>query len=325
MSNYRRSERRSVTRLAAIILVLALAVASRGAAAPPPPQAAPTRATVLTNRITAAYLRGDEDALARLGAAASATVLETMLNSSESSRVLAALEAAPAAPDSWALLARLADLAEARDRMIAAPAARRAAIIAARLDRELLLLHDVPDDDTRYLLSRWRELGARPDRWADVRVHALEVSLAIADALGGDALPEDVAFDVEARLADADPEVRRTAAELLPTPLTPAQREAVAALVRDDPQPEVALAAAQALCSGLAAGDPAKPAIRALGAAGLARIRAVIAKPTAAPVAAVDAARCLLADASPPSLLAVERLQARLPPYLAAALTEEGR
>jgi hypothetical protein len=155
------------------------------------------------------------------------------------------VRAAAHAADGWALLVPLAEVAAGGDRSLAVPAARTAVGIAAALDRERVLDLDIPDDELATALTAWRDLGADGNRWADVRVLALEVGVHLHGALGADALSEDVAFDAAARIADDDPEIRRAALELLGPGALPA--DAIATRVTDD-DPDVARAAAQALC-----------------------------------------------------------------------------
>lgn len=255
-----------------------------------------------TDAVIDAYARGDLDEVARLGGQVGAVGIEAMLGAHPE----AALTAAPGATDRAELLAPLAAIASGWDRTRAAPAAAAAAAIAAELS-----VLPVDAADLVETGRAWREIAMRADRWADVRVHALEVAAAIAHATSAD----DLGYDLAAALADGDPEVRRAAAELVPQPTPADARAPLAAAVATDRDPAVALAAAQALCGDLGFGDPAAPILAALGDAGRARLRALAGAPPAdAPgPALVDAARCLVADRDPASATAVRALINRGP------------
>jgi hypothetical protein len=246
-----------------------------------------------------AYDRGDLDEVARVGGQIGAAGIEAML----ASRPEVALIAASGAADRVDLLGPLAEVAGGWDRSRAAPAAEVAAEIAAALTRGSLVAEG---DELVDAGAAWRALAMRTDRWADVRVRALEVAAAVAHATSADAL----GYDLAAVLADPDPEVRRAGAELVPQPAPTATRPVLAAAIATDPDPIAALAAAQALCGDLGFGDPPAPILDALGAAGLTRLRALAtAPPDDAPgPALVDAARCLLADRDPASATAVRAL-----------------
>jgi len=272
--------------------------------------------------LAAAYVRGDLDEVARLGGQLGASGLAPLLAGPAAP---AAIAAAPAAPDAWELLADLAVPAAGWDRALAAPAARAAAQIARHLDAGGVERAEIADDDLAASQATWLALARRADRWADVRVHALEVVARVAAARAGDdpapggAAPP--AYDLAGFLADGDPEVRRAALELLPQPLPAPLRPALATAVADDADPAVALAAAQALCADLGFGAPAAPVLTALGGPGLARLRTLVAAgaPASQP-ALLDAARCLAADGSRESADAVRALAAKAPPALHAPL-----
>ncbi|MCE9577890.1 MAG: hypothetical protein K8W52_32455 [Deltaproteobacteria bacterium] len=261
-----------------------------------------------TDAAVDAYQRGDLDEVARMGGQVGAAGIEAMLAAHPD----AALTAAAGATDRAELLAPLASLAGSWDRTRAAPAAATAAAIAAGLAQLPVEAEDLAETG-----RAWRALAMRADRWADVRVHALEVAAAIAHATSADDLGYDLAL-----LTDGDPEVRRAAAELVPQPAPPAARAPLAAVVARDRDPIVALAAAQALCGDLGFGDPPAPILAALGDAGLARLRALaVDPPTDAPgPALVDAARCLAADRDPASATAVRALVNHGPRALRGAI-----
>lgn len=263
--------------------------------------------------LRAALLSPDADAIARAGARSSARELELAFASPDRLTRLAASRASPHCADSWVLLLPLAWAARDPDRALAAEAARAAVFIARDFDRDRVRLEEIPDDRVRARLEAWRRVGATPDLWPDVRVLALETSVALAAALGPDALPEDVPYDVTARLGDHEPEVRRAALELLPTAPEELPREAIADRVTRDEDETVALVAAQILCAGLFFGDDARAALAAMGEPGLERLRKLVERPAAPAAAALDAARCLAADGSTESRAALQRLAARGP------------
>ena len=272
----------------------------------------PMLATLLAGpgpAVVAAHARGDHDEVARQAHQAGAAGLAALIDGDDRAAIVAGTAAAPRAPDAWALLAPLARRAGGWDRSLAAPAAHAAAQIARALDGDGVVRDDVPDDVLADAGRTWLAIATRPadDRWADVRVHALEVAALVAAARAATAADDDPpgpGFDLPALLADGDPEVRRAAAELTPMPAPAAWRAPLAAAVADDPSAAVAVAAAQALCAELAQvprgddGDAAAAAIvDALGDAGAARLRAIFtgALPTVPPGALHDAARCVAA------------------------------
>lgn len=256
-----------------------------------------------------ALVSPDRDAISTIGARTGAAGLTPVLAAGTRRQRVAACRAAPSAPDAWALVEPLAKVAGGADRALAVEAARAASAIAAALDRDALLAADAPDDEVRAALGAWRAVGADAHRWPDVRVHALEIGRDLAVALGPDA-QADAPFDAAARVADAEPEVRRAALELLPARNPPL---ALAASALADPDPTVAVAAAQAMCAGLALGDDAKPVLAAAGAAGLERMRAMVVDAKLSAPARLDTARCLVADGAAKSITAARRFAATAP------------
>jgi hypothetical protein len=237
--------------------------------------------------MNAAVMRGDLDEAARQAVLAGPAVVERALAAADRPRVLAAIAAAPIVEDGAELLPALARIAGAPDRRTAIPAAAAARAIAralARRDRP----DDLADDDLATWRSAWAELAMRGDRWIELRVLALDAAAAL-DRAG-------VGVDLATALRDPDPAFRRAAAELVPWPALATTFAPLGAAVARDGDREVALAAARALCGGLQ--DPA-PALDALGAAGLARIRDLVTAPRAPSKAALrDLGRCLVADPS---------------------------
>jgi hypothetical protein len=271
--------------------------------------------------IATAYVRGDLDEVARLGAQLGAAGIAPLL---VGPIARAGIAAAPAAPDGWELLLDLATGAGSWDRHRAAPAARAAVAIARRLDADTAIAGELPDDALAARQAAWLAIAERPDRWADVRVHALEVVARLARARRATSTTAtEPGFDLATVLADEDPEVRRAACELVPAPAPPALVPVLAAAVGSDTAPTVVLAAGQALCGELADGAGGRVVLDALGESGLARLRAVIAAPLppdAPPPAALDAARCLVAAGGADNLAAVRGLAFRAPAPLRAPL-----
>jgi hypothetical protein len=234
----------------------------------------------------------------------------------------AAAIAAPHTDDAWSLLDELAAAAGGWDRARAVDATRAALAIVESLDGDAAVEGELPDDVLAGLGTRWLGLARRADRWPDVRVSALEIAARIARARAATAAAPSLGYDLAELLADPDPAVRRAAAELVPQPASADQRAALVTVIVGDAEPEVVVAAAQALCGDVAHDDPA-PILAALGAAGLDRLRAVLSAPGAGALpsgAVVDAARCLRADGSGASRAALAALAGRAPPAVKAAL-----
>ena len=277
--------------------------------------------------LAAAHQRADHEEVARLAGQAGASTIAPMLGDDDPARVQVALAAAPHAPDAWELLAPLARLAAGWDRSRAAPAAHAAARISRDLDPDGALLLDMPDDMLEARQAAWSAIAASPDRWADVRVHALEVSAALARARRVTAESDPgLGYDLATVLTDDDPEVRRAGCELVPQPAPSGVLDALGAAIRTDADPAVALACAQALCAGLA-WDPATPVLAALGDEGAARLRAIAkGKLPAVPAGAlVDAARCLAARRTRADQVAIDQLAAKAPKQVRAMIQRARR
>ena len=240
--------------------------------------------------LAAAFQHGDRDQLAHEARRAGHR-LSGALASEDRTLRLAAVAAAPNAQVPWVMLAPLAKLARSKDRREAASAAWTAARIANGLDRQTVLDQDYPVDLLHERMAAWREVARDRGRWPDVRVHALETAAALHRALGSDAM--QAPFDLASTAADPEPEVRRAVFELLPAPLPDELIAMVARRVTDDGEPAVALAAAQALCLGIALDADPAPLVEALGDAGLARIAELAATSGMSAAAMADAQRCL--------------------------------
>jgi hypothetical protein len=245
--------------------------------------------------MTAAFWRGDLDETARQGQLAGPAVVERALAARDRTTQLAGIVAAEVVDDRVELLPALARLAGGPDRRTAIPAARAARDIAREL-ADRWLPDDLAPDDLAGWRAVWADLAMHRDRWIELRVLALDVTAALA--------APDLGFELTAALADPDPAFRDEAVALVPAPVPVAMRAALATVVADDRDPDVALAAAQVLCTDLA-GDPPEPVLAALGATGLARIRTLVVLPHATRAAVAAAARCLAADPSPQSAAVV--------------------
>lgn len=215
----------------------------------------------------AAIDRGDVDEAARQGMLAGPTVVEAALHEPDRPAQLAAIAAAPHVTSAIELLDALAEVAAGPDRRVAIPAARAAVEIARAFGR-----HDRPDDiapdDVATWRRRWAELAGDRDRWIELRVLAADTAAALDRTGSG--------VDLATALADPDPAFRRAVIANVPVPVPAAARAPLAAAVVKDGDRAVALAAAATLCADLAH-DPPGPVLGALGTAGLARIRALVA------------------------------------------------
>jgi hypothetical protein len=275
-----------------------------------------------------ALLRADQGDLRRAGRLASSRGLRPALLSADRLTALAAARAAPAADDAWLLLDTLAEVAAGPDRTLAVAAANAAARIAGELDAAVLLEQDAPRDAVVGRIRAWRSISERADRWADVRVLAMQTAAALSHAGShalGASVPPEPGYDLAAAARDADAEIRRAAVELLPSPLSTAELAVAAAVIANDPSTMVAISAAQAACAGLALGDPVRRVLAALGPAGLARVRDLVVDPALPAVARIDAARCVAADRSPQSAAAVRKMVGTIPGRQRAPLSSGSR
>lgn len=129
----------------------------------------------------------------------------------------------------------------------------------------------------------------------------------------GEAPAADPAGFLAVFTADAEPAVRRAAYELLDTPLADAERAQAGRAVADDPDAHAALAAAQALCSGLGFGDDPAPVLAVLDDEARARLRGLVGVAAHPPAARIDAGRCLAAIGDQPSRRALDALRISVP------------
>lgn len=259
-------------------------------------------------RLRAALAGGSLVELEEIGTNLPERDLRAAIESPDRELCLAGIAAAKSAPDAWVLLPALAERAGSADRPIAAAAADIAVVIARDLEWTIRTDADITDDELEAAAAAWRAIAEHPAYWPDVRVRGLEASAALARARG-----RTPGYDLDRFAADPEPEVRRAAYELLPGTLSSRAREVAARAVAQEDAPEVALAAAQALCSTLEPtpaenAPPAEPVMRALGPEGLARIIEMTADAELAPAGILAGARCLAADASLESRQAIARL-----------------
>ncbi|HEY4179008.1 MAG TPA: hypothetical protein VGM90_19310 [Kofleriaceae bacterium] len=235
-----------------------------------------------------AFERGDLDETQRQGELAGPAVVDKLLRKhADRTAVLAGITAAPYVEDRAELLAPLADLAAGPDRRTAIPAAL-AAVRIARWFTQTTPADDLAADDVVGWRDRFAVIAMDPSRWIEVRAAALEVSAALSAA---PILQSDGGIGVALgdALKDPDPAFRAAVITALPVPVPATARAVVAALVASDPNADVALAAAAALCADTSV-DPSAPIIAAIGEAGIARITKLV---DAKVPGAHDAKRCL--------------------------------
>lgn len=227
----------------------------------------------------AAFDRGDLDEATRQGSLAGPATIATALTATARSTQLAAIASAPTAAPQFAARADLLDLLAATaagpDRRTALPAASAARAIARSYAGALP--DDLSAEDLELWRLTWAELANHRDRWIELRILALDTAAALD--------PAGLGIDTTAALADPDPAFRRAALAVIPAPVPAALRPVVARAVLD-PDPDVALAAADALCGDLAS-DPPAAILAALPPTALARIRALAPATSKSP-----AARC---------------------------------
>jgi hypothetical protein len=235
-----------------------------------------------------AWSASDRDGLRQIARQLGAVGLTPALLGPDRTIARAAALGAQDAVDGHGLLPALRTLAAGPDRPLAASASRSAARIAGGLDALTAGEADLAVDWLAEESAAWLTLAGDGERYPDIRVAALEVAARLGEARGAPG------FELTALLADPEPELRRAALELQPAPLPADRHPVVAAAVADEPDPEVALAAAQALCAGQV-GEGLRLARGALREAGLARVAALVADETLSAPARRDAAACVAA------------------------------
>jgi hypothetical protein len=233
----------------------------------------------------AAIDRGDVDEAAHQGVLAGPRTVERALAASDRSAVLAGIAAAPYVEDRAELLASLATVAARGDRRVAIPAAEAGRTIARELAKKGLP-DDLAHDDVATWRTAWLALAQRPGTFIEVRIAALDAAVFLDPA----------GIDFAHEVADPDAAYRAAAALAVPSPVPDALRAPLGKLVATDTDATVATRAAQVLCGELA-GAPPQPILDALGAPGLARIRALVTGQLT-PTAQRELARCLAAEKS---------------------------
>jgi hypothetical protein len=276
----------------------------------------------------AAFRRGDLDETTRLLQRAGRDVVLAALGASRTA-ALAAMWAVQERGEPWPL-PQLAAAAGSADRRRALAATAAALTLATRLQLESAEAEDLDGETLTGWQADWLAVARRADTWIDVRSDSLEVAVLIghiAAALepaaarpGQDALSAALL----ALLADEDPAMRRSALELLGTPLPRPTREEVARLIVAEAEPAVARAAAAALCAELG-GQVAGDVMGALGTEGMARLRELARATTVAIAADVELARCLAADERPESRAALRALMQAAPAPLRKAMASVER
>ena len=235
-----------------------------------------------------AFERSDSVVLKRAAIASRAGDLVAMLDTDVRRTILAAVIASPHVEDSPLVLAALARAAHSSDRSVALAAGRAAMAIVSRHNRTTIADLDVARGALGDALKTWHALARDDERWADLRVVALEISASLADILAG-----KPAKPIIELLDDSDPEIRAAAFELLPAPLPEAHVERVARAIAEDKSTFVALTAAVSLCDGLAFGD-APGVASALGERGKLALEKIVLDRDLPGPRRLEAARCLV-------------------------------
>jgi hypothetical protein len=269
--------------------------------------------------------QGNLDGAVRSASQLSLADQAAALSSPDPDEALAVILAAPGLARPWELLPELARHAASWDRRMAAAAAEAGQRIAQTLTLEVALDHDLGDDLVERAHRKWLAIASARHRWADVRVLALSTATMIARSRAASA-DDRLGYDPIAFLHDPSDEVRRAALELIPTPTPKPLRPLLAQTLASETSESVALAAAQALCADLVS-DAQGPILAALESKALTRLQALLSHPAsdASAGALVDAARCLVADASAGSKRALGALQSHAPRSVRAAVRALGR
>lgn len=291
-------------RPARVAIAAALAIASLS-----PAWASPSLLPSAIDGLLAAATAGDVDGLAREAAATTEPRLVAALASPDPRIRAAVTAAAPLAREPYLMLGALASLATKTDRLDAAPAASAAAQIARELDPLLLEEQEAPRDRLAAAAAAFRALSNESERWTDVRVHALETAVHLDRALGATGLVGDF-FD------DVDPELRRAAFELIADDEATTLTSRIVALVADEPELEVAAAAAGALCQ--------LPTLPDLASAD-SRLVALLATKDLSFAQRIGVARCLMRRNSAADKQRLDQFAASLPTASRPGFTAERR
>jgi hypothetical protein len=254
-----------------------------------------------------AYRAGNADGLARLAVSTSAPAFRSLIASKSRATRLAALSAIHQTRDSWQLLGDLAAAAKRADRPTAVAAAVAARRIAEPMDLDVVRTNEISVDALIQDSARWRALARSRAAYPDVRVLAVEIATHIDRAHHPDDSAAALAF-----LGDPDAEMRRAALELLSAKTVESKLAMVARHIGDS-DPNVAIAAAAVLCSGLAHGRTFESRRAVLGSDGIANLQRLARLPHLSPASLLDAARCLAKEGSPKSRAALRHLRRRGP------------
>lgn len=322
----------------AALSLAAAAWSAAGAGAAAEPEAAPGMETATgpeaaVAAAVSAFGRGDLDETARRFHQAGRDRVSAALSGDRTSgsrtAALAATWAVRERGEPWPL-PRLLAAAERSDRRRALAASDAALAIATGLGLERAEAEDLDAGTLAAWQADWLALARRADTWIEVRSDSLEVAVLVG-RIASAMEPEAAAAVDEARtsallamLADADPAMRRSALELLGTPLPRPVRDELARLIVAEAEPLVARAAAAALCGELG-GQVAGDVLGALGDEGLSRVRELAKATTTAVASDVELARCLAADRRPASRAALRALSQAAPAPLRKAFASVER
>jgi len=217
-----------------------------------------------------AYLAEDTDEFERLAQVVGDAELSKRLGARERLSQLSAIEVARRTSDPSALLSALAEAADGRDRSVCIGATRAAVSITMALNQGVIENKEIDLAVLAAALTHWRRIVEDQGRWADVRVHALEIS----HRLAGLTNRKDALAFLLSQIKSGEPELRRAALELLPQPLDVKTRAAAIGAISDK-HDLVSAAAAGAICQAITAGDAPAPIRDALGQAGTDKLRAL--------------------------------------------------
>lgn len=252
-------------------------------------------------RLRSALAKGSLVELEEIGTNLPSGALSGALSSTHREVALGAVAAARRAPDNWRYLAPLAARAGGADRPLATLAAEVALAVVRDLDGTRVAEWDIAAHELDLHREAWESVAEASGHYADVRVRALEViaglvrwsvrepvAYEVPGTAGAEVAPErgtpvpgpsasQFAATVARATSDPDPEVRRAAFELWPAGAAAIAQEPAARALADDPDPDVALAAAQLLCPWPGASERAFTDARgAMGEAGRARLVALL-------------------------------------------------
>jgi hypothetical protein len=263
-----------------------------------------------TAQLVEAVRSGDDVEVERVAARLGAVRLERVAERGRREERLAALRGLAVVPDGWALLVETAHLCGDREPDVAEAAAVTARRIAESLSPETVERDEVPRDVPRRAAVELLAQAARGELRPSVRVSAIGA----AAALRAVARLDEAAL---ARLLrDAEPQVRRAAAEGLAGAVAPEAERALGAALADDASAEVAAAAAATLCRDvpLTSGKPSAERVAArLEARARTRLRALAVDERLALADRLDLVPCLRVGVQPADQQVLDRLARRGP------------